>query len=220
LSTLILPNITCIGSCTIIPKEYIQTFKNIVYEFLWKGKKDPVKRSVSSNDYLEGGLKMTNIDTYIKALQIKWILRLLENGNDNWKIIPQKYFGNIGENFLIFNMNLHSFKSLENELTKNIPAFYKELLKTWITCRGRENKSPHNFREIRKQIIRGNKYIKYKGKCLVKVNWIKSGIIFINDILYEYGHISEYKIIAKLRNKQNWISELIFLPSTGSPCFQ
>jgi hypothetical protein len=69
--SLILPNITFIGSCTIIPKEYIQTFKNIVYEFLWKGKKDPVKRSVLSNDYLEGGLKMTNIDTYIKALQIK-----------------------------------------------------------------------------------------------------------------------------------------------------
>jgi hypothetical protein len=49
----------------------------------------------------------------------------LENSNDNWKIIPQKYFENIGENFLIFNMNLDSFKSLENELTKNIPACYK-----------------------------------------------------------------------------------------------
>jgi hypothetical protein len=34
---------------------------------LWKGKKDPVKRSVLSNAYLEGGLKMTNIDTYIKV---------------------------------------------------------------------------------------------------------------------------------------------------------
>jgi hypothetical protein len=67
----------------------VQTFKNIVYELLWKGKKDPVKRLVLSIDYLEGGLKMTNIDTYIKALQIKWILRLLENSNENWKIIPQ-----------------------------------------------------------------------------------------------------------------------------------
>jgi hypothetical protein len=57
---------------------------------------------------------MTNIDTYIKALQIKWILRLLENSNENWKIIPQKYFEKIGENFLIFNMNLDSFKSLKN----------------------------------------------------------------------------------------------------------
>ena len=54
-------------------------------------------------------------------------------------------------------------------------------------------------------------YIKFKGNCLVKVNWIKSGIIFIYDILDEYGHVSEYKIIAKLRNKQNWISELNIL---------
>ena len=48
---------------------------------------------------------MTNIDTYIKALQIKWILRLLENSNENWKLISQKYFENIGENFLIFNQS-------------------------------------------------------------------------------------------------------------------
>jgi hypothetical protein len=41
--------------------------------------------------------------------------------------------------------------------------------------------------------------IKYNGKCLVKVNWIKSGIIFINDILDEYGRISEYKT-SKNRN--------------------
>ena len=26
-------------------------------------------------------------------------IRLLENSNENWKIIPQKYFENIGENF-------------------------------------------------------------------------------------------------------------------------
>ena len=51
--------------------------KNIVYKFLWNG---------LSNSYLEGGLQLTKIDTYIKALQIKWILRLLENSNENWKI--------------------------------------------------------------------------------------------------------------------------------------
>ena len=61
--SVILANIAFIGSCTIIPKEYIQTFKNIVYEFLWKGKKDPSKRSVLYNDYVEGVLKLTNIDT-------------------------------------------------------------------------------------------------------------------------------------------------------------
>jgi hypothetical protein len=47
------------------------------------------------------------------------------------------YFENKGENFLIYNMHLDSFNSLENELAKNIPAFCKELLITWIICGGR-----------------------------------------------------------------------------------
>jgi hypothetical protein len=39
---------------------------------------------------------MTNIDTYIKALQIKWILRLMENSNENWKIIPKVWIYSFG----------------------------------------------------------------------------------------------------------------------------
>ena len=45
-------------------------------------------------------------------------------------------FENIGENFLIFDMNLGSYISLENELSKNIPSFYKKLLKTWLFVEG------------------------------------------------------------------------------------
>jgi hypothetical protein len=73
---------------------------------------------------------------------------------------------------------------------------------------GEGNNSTQNFREIRKHLMWGNKYIKFKGKCLVNVTWMKSGIICINDILDEYGRISEYKIIVKLRNTENWILEL------------
>jgi hypothetical protein len=38
----------------------------------------------------------------------------LENSNENWKIIPQKYFENIGENFLIFDMNLDTNVALNH----------------------------------------------------------------------------------------------------------
>jgi len=62
----------------------------------------------------------------------------LENSNENWKIIPQKCFENIGENFLIFSMNLDSFNSLDNKLTKNTSAFYKEQLKTFLICEGKK----------------------------------------------------------------------------------
>ena len=35
-------------------------------------------------------------------------------------------FENIGESSLTFDMNLGSYISLENELSKNIPSFYKK----------------------------------------------------------------------------------------------
>jgi hypothetical protein len=84
---------------------------------------------------------MTNIDTYIKALQIKWILRLLEISNENWKIIPQKYFENIGENFLIFNRPYSSKISLikviplfiQLTFTKHLPLYFIYLF-PHITC--------------------------------------------------------------------------------------
>ena len=63
----------------------------------------------------------------------------------NWRIwqpfIPQKYFENIGENILIFNMNLFSFNSLDNKLAKHILAFYKEPLKIFLICGGEKRKS-------------------------------------------------------------------------------
>ena len=57
----------------------------------------------------------------------------------------------------------------------------------------------------------GNKNIKFKGKCLVYLNWIKDGIIFINDIIDQKGHISQKVILEKLTSKTNWISELLKL---------
>jgi hypothetical protein len=71
---------------------------------------------------------MTNIDTYIKALQIKWILRLLENSNENWKIIPPMYFENIGENILILNLPIILYSEIRPysskiALIKMIPLF-------------------------------------------------------------------------------------------------
>ena len=38
-------------------------------------------------------------------------------------------------------------------------------------------------------------------------NWIKSGIIFINDIIDDQGNISEVVILQNLICKQNWMSE-------------
>ncbi len=70
---------------------------------------------------------------------------------------------------------------------------------------------PQNFREIRKQIILNNEFITFKNKTILFQNWIKSGLIYINDIIDDQGKISENYIINKLIKKSNWISEINIL---------
>ena len=64
-------------------------------------------------------------------------------------------------------------------------------------------KEPTQYFQVRKQIIWGNKFIKYKGKSLMIENWINSGIIFTNDIIYDQRNISEVVILQNLIYKQS-----------------
>ncbi|CAG2204340.1 unnamed protein product [Mytilus edulis] len=151
---------------------------------------------------------MTDIDAYIEAIKINWVKRLTDETCANWKIIPTFYFREFGENNLIFKMNLNSHKSLEN--LKNLPTFYFEILKCWIKNGGGKTKVPDNYRDIRKQVIWGNQYIKTCGKSLYYSHWVKENIIFVNDVIDDKGEIS-HKILDKLKKKQNWIAELFSL---------
>ena len=54
---LLRPNITYIASVYTIPKEYIQMFKTMIYNFIWGGMKDRIKRAHLCRDYSKGGLK-------------------------------------------------------------------------------------------------------------------------------------------------------------------
>jgi hypothetical protein len=132
--SLLLPNITYIASACTIPKEYIQGFKTMIYNLIWGGKKDRIKRTDLFKDYSKGGLKMIDIDQYLNSIQISWVKRLTTATPmiSSWKIIPLSYFEKFGPYFLIFKTNMDNFNCLCGN--KYVFPFYTELIKTWIIC--------------------------------------------------------------------------------------
>lgn len=104
--SLILPNSTYIASHTVIPKDSLQKFKTLIYNFIWNGKRDKIKRSTLSTEYKKGGLKMIDIDNFIKSIHIGWITKLFNTETDNWTVIPRYYLNKFGNNLIIFHMNL------------------------------------------------------------------------------------------------------------------
>jgi hypothetical protein len=61
-----------------------------------------------------------------------------------------------------------------NKYAKQIPEFYGEVLRSWDKIGGGQTRTPLNFADVGKQIIWGNKLIKFDHKTLLFNNWINS----------------------------------------------
>jgi hypothetical protein len=71
----------------------------------------------------------------------------------------------------------------------------------------RSNKITCHIHRYHKKIIWGNKHITFENKPIVFENWIKSDLIYVNDILDSTKPLSNKFILEKLKLKCNWIAE-------------
>ena len=60
-------------STTKPPAQVMKEIQDIFYRFLWDGKPDKPKRNVIINNYEEGGLKLSHIEFFCKALKVYWL---------------------------------------------------------------------------------------------------------------------------------------------------
>ena len=81
-----------------ISKAYIQTVNSAILKFIWKNKKDKIKRRVMISDCDEGGLCAPSIEIMAKSIKLAWIPRLLseeENFEDSGRLSPTTYWTNL-----------------------------------------------------------------------------------------------------------------------------
>ena len=156
--SLLIPQITYLTTVICMPKNILKRVEHLIYKFIWDNKSEKVKRTTLIKNFKEGGLKMIDLQAHIKTLQSKWILKLLDKDEGQWKILPKYYYNKFGKNLIILKFNLDNIKSLPNVDT--IPLFYREVLNAWYTIKD-TNQIPNEPVKIGNQIIWGNKYIKF-----------------------------------------------------------
>ena len=75
-----------IASLINVPEWVINTVESAIYGFVWKGKKDRIKRTVLINNFRNGGLNMVDIRSKIASLKGNVVKRIFENQSDAlWK---------------------------------------------------------------------------------------------------------------------------------------
>ena len=106
----------------------LKEINSLLYEFLWDGKGDKVKRTQIINKYDEGGLKMVDSESFSKALKAKWVVNYL-NGDTHgkWKLFFDYYLQKHGGKAL-FQGNLNSE---DVPLLKLHNTFIEEIVQIW-----------------------------------------------------------------------------------------
>ena len=81
-------------------QSYLKEIHQLLYNFLWDGKGDKVKRSVMLNEYKDGGLKMLDIRSSNYALKSKWVKKYLDDNNQaKWKLFLTFLQNNMTANY-------------------------------------------------------------------------------------------------------------------------
>ena len=67
-----------------IPDKFKKEIETLIWDFIWEGKVNQIKRDVCCLDIENGGMSMVNLDSYIDSRRIKFIYRIINEPIENW----------------------------------------------------------------------------------------------------------------------------------------
>jgi len=185
------------------PKGVVQELNRLIFKFLWKGV-DKVTRLSAINDYEKSGLKMIDLETMIKSLQLAWLKRIFSENDGTWKNYLHHILKRFGSPFLFHgNYNI-------KDLTIS-SQFYTELLQWWADFQDElsAEKTWHN-------VTWNNKDIRIDNKPIFYTTFFESGITHVTDLRFDLNITESYTIITKKMKKANilvWVGLRHAVPS-------
>ena len=166
------------------PDHLLEKISQECFKFIWNGNRDKIKRKVMVKKIEEGGVEMTDLKYFEKALKLTWIKRMLMPRNA-WKNLAPKHV-----NFQSVIDTGGYIHSTLIETTSNI--FWKQLYQNWnqFICKTSE---PKDVKDVLTQPLWNNP--KLLEKTFFVEKWHESGIKWIKNIINDNGETLSFQDI-------------------------
>ena len=170
------------------PNALIKELEHIFYKFLWNSGPDRIKRKIIVKNIACAGLRMVELRSFIKALKLSWLRRILQQSKQmEWINLSQ----------INFQMLFSVGGSYATELNNNLyNPFWKNLMANWAEfCKILPVEKVSHMLE---SPIWYNENIG-RGKLFIK-NWYDKGIRTIQDIVAETGKFYSFDDLKAMYN--------------------
>lgn len=121
------------------PQNFVKELESYIFNFIWSGKPDKVKRRTLIAPISEGGLKATHVSSFINSLKCSWANRYLNDTKGSWKDFFDFYLKSNGKSFL-FHCNFEA-KDIK---TDNV--FINDVCAAWAQFNFKQPLDPYNNR--------------------------------------------------------------------------
>ena len=162
--TFALSQLLYVSSILNVPSDIIKEVEELMYHFLWNGKKHKVKKRVIIQDYIYGGCNMVDLGETLKTQKIKWVKKVYENKNMPW-VSTMKTILKVSD--------LNIFFRHAALINKHVTPFYEEVLRCWNEVR---YKRIDSVTDVLDQCIWFNEEVKVNDKPLFYKYLHDSGI--------------------------------------------
>lgn len=153
-------------------KACIKQIQQTLYDFLWRGKPDKVKRTKLVQSYTKGGLDMIDVDSFEKCQKINWLRRLVCS-DANWANFAKAYILPSPEKILQFGA-----KKLDKVMQNMTNSFWLDVLSSWSEYNRCWEKSTQ---DILTEQIWFSDYTPYPTSIVKE--WDQRGLRFIIDLI-------------------------------------
>ena len=162
---------------------FLKELDTIFFNFLWNDKRHKIKKKVMCQAYLEGGLKMINVFTFLAALKISWLGRVRKEDSDVGKLICACYTDfmktfHVGGEFANIMM-----ERMHNPFWKDVMKHYKQLC---TLCKPSQD-------DFVSECIYYNLHIKINKRTIFNQEWYDNGIYQIGHLLDNQGNFLHFR---------------------------
>ena len=170
----------------------ISELNSTFHHFIWGGKIDRISRNQMALPCNKGGTGMVQLESFIKALKITWIRRILKYDNNS------KIYNLFKVNAVECNFDYSSHDYWKYVIEKCQNSFWKNVFTAW-----RDYTFllvPTNRAQVLSSSIWNNINIKVGNKSVLYRAWDDHGIRYVNDLLSPDGDFLSLSDIQKKYN--------------------
>ena len=183
----------------------LKELETLFFSFIWGGKRDKIARKTIINDIEDGGLKMTDIRSFAKALKISWIKKVWDvNYQADWKrlLYSDRLYWND-----VWLLNKRSLSLLACSFVEN--TFWRNVVESWAEY----VQETVEASDLLSQPLWNNVFIKIENKSVFYKSWYIKDLRYVNDLVDEAGvFMSPTELINKFNLK------CTFLQAYGIMC--